>query len=136
MNQYILHGMYHDCDNDYNIMTNFGDDGYDFYIASRHDREDAYEDMVDDLKEEAKRFEIIRIPETLYLVCETERAKWPNLHTDALRKKAVSEWLPTSGYELADAPEIELVHWFYKRGDEKLNNSRYIELWLPIKKVK
>lgn len=136
MNQYILHGMYHDCDNDYNIMTNFGDDGYDFYIASRHDREDAYEDMVDDLKEEAKRFEIIRIPEMLYLICETERAKWPNLHTDALRKKAVSEWLPTSGYELADAPEIELVHWFYKRGDEKLNNSRYIELWLPIKKVK
>lgn len=52
-----------------------------------------------------------------------------------LRKKAVSEWLPSSGYELADAPEISVIHWFYKDRDSELNNSRYIELWLPITKT-
>lgn len=48
--------------------------------------------------------------------------------------KAVSEWLPSSNYELADAPEISVYHWFYKHGDTEINTSRYIELWIPITK--
>ena len=46
--------------------------------------------------------------------------------------KAISEWLPTSGYELRDAPEIGVIHWFWEDGNEKVNHSRYCELWLPI----
>ncbi len=53
-----------------------------------------------------------------------------------LRRKAVSEWLPSSGYELAEAPEISVSHWYYKYGDTELNQSRYIELWIPITKHK
>jgi len=51
-----------------------------------------------------------------------------------LRKEAVSEWLASSEYELAEAPEVCVYHWYYHYGDDKCNNSRYIELWLPIAK--
>ena len=46
----------------------------------------------------------------------------------------MTQWLPSSGYELTEGPEVEIVHWFYKEGDEELNSSRYLELWLPIVK--
>ena len=51
-----------------------------------------------------------------------------------ISRKAVTQWLPSSGYELIDGPEVEVTHWFYKEDDEALNNSRYCELWLPITK--
>lgn len=35
---------------------------------------------------------------------------------------------------MTDAPEISVYHWFYKHGDTVVNNSRYVELWLPIAK--
>ena len=82
----------------------------------------------------AARFEKIVIPAGLYLVCETERTKYPTILYEDLRKKAVSEWLPSSDYELADAPELSISHWYYRYGDEAYNHSRYMELWLPIQK--
>ena len=39
----------------------------------------------------------------------------------------VNEWLPDSGYEIANAPEISVIH--------KFNNDKdncYVELWIPI----
>ena len=42
-----------------------------------------------------------------------------------LETRIVTEWLPTSGYEYANAPEIEL----YLNPDQ--NNAKY-EIWLPI----
>jgi predicted transcriptional regulator YdeE len=53
---------------------------------------------------------------------------------DELRKRAVSEWPPGSGYELRQAPEIGVIHWYWEEGNNRLNNSRYCELWLPIMK--
>ena len=84
--------------------------------------------------EEAKRFEKNVVPEGMYLICETEKTKYPIMLFEDLRRKMVSEWLPSSGYELADAPKISVYHWFHKHGDEEVNNSRYIELWIPIVK--
>ena len=134
-NQYILKGLSRDCDTGYNIMCAFDDDGYDFYIASLLD-EWSTNNLDKALgADEAKRFEKIIVPVGQYLVCETERAKYPTVLYEDLRKKVVSEWLPSSGYELANAPEISVYHWYYKHGDAKINNSRYIELWLPITKV-
>jgi AraC family transcriptional regulator len=46
-----------------------------------------------------------------------------------LQKRIVSEWLPTSGYEYADAPDIEL----YPEGDTSSPDYR-CEAWLPIVK--
>ena len=133
-NQYILKGLSHDCDTGYNIMTGFDDEGYDFYIASMLD-EWSTNNLDKELGEEAKRFERIVVPAGRYLICETERTKYPTMLFEDLRKRAVSEWLPSSGYELADAPEISVYHWYFDRENPQLSDSRYIELWLPMLKV-
>lgn len=133
LHQCILQGMAHDCDTVYEVITNLGDDGYDYYWASYLDpiMLEHFESYLGDF---AKEFEKVTIPAGKYLVCETERCQYPTLLLEALRRKAVTEWLPSSGYELADSPEFDIVHWFYKYGDEQVNSSRYTELWLPIVK--
>lgn len=85
-------------------------------------------------EQEKDRFEKIVIPAGLYLVCVTERERYPVMQIEELRKKAVSEWLPSSGYQLTDAPEVAVLHWFYEEGNDAVNDSRYVELWLPIVK--
>ena len=81
-----------------------------------------------------KEFEKIVVPKQLYVICETERMRYPTNAITELRRKMVSEWLPSSGCQLADAPEIAVTHWYYKNGDESTNQSRFIELWLPVEK--
>lgn len=46
-----------------------------------------------------------------------------------LQKRIVAEWLPTSGYEYANAPDIEV----YSEGDQQAADYRS-EVWLPITK--
>lgn len=46
-----------------------------------------------------------------------------------LQKRVVTEWLPTSGYEYADAPDIEV----YPEGDT-LSQDYKSEIWLPVVK--
>lgn len=134
LNQYILEGLAHDCDTSYTVLTNFSPEGYDFYYCSKL-TEASRRDMVEEIGEEmASRFEHITIPAGQYLVCETERCKYPVDEIDELRRKAVTEWLPSSGYQLTDAPEVNVIHWYWQEGNETLNSSRYCELWLPIVK--
>lgn len=131
--QYILQGMNRDHVNSYQVLTNFGPDGYDFYFAHQLPQW-ALEDFDEDLGEMARNFEHLQIPAGLYVVCETERCKYPTGLISPLRKRMISEWLPASGYELRDAPEIGVIHWFWEEGNEKLNNSKYCEVWLPVVK--
>ena len=115
-------------------MTDFDDDGYNYYIAGIL-TPFGFDDLEKELGEDAKRFEKIILPARKYLICETARTQYPVNLQEELRKQAVNEWLPSSGYELADAPEVAVVHWFYKKGNQTDKNprfSRYIELWLPI----
>lgn len=46
-----------------------------------------------------------------------------------LQKRIITEWLPTSGYEYANAPDIEV----YPEGDPQSKDYR-TEVWLPITK--
>ncbi len=133
LNQYALKGLTRDLDTTYSIMTNFADDGYDYYIAGILNPFGA-DDLEKELGEDARRFEKIVVPGGTYLVCETERAQYPVELTEELRRRMVSEWLPSSDYKLAEAPEIAVNHWFFKREDKTVNSSRYIELWIPIEK--
>lgn len=133
--QYILEGMAREHVITYQVLTNFGPDGYDFYFAQLLPRW-ALEDFDEDLGEMAKSFEHLQIPAGQYLICETERCEFPTAQMDALRQRAVSEWLPSSGYELRDAPELGVIHWFWEEGNQEYNSSRYCELWLPIEKKK
>ena len=83
---------------------------YDFYIAALLSKWET--NHLDEIlgEQEKDRFEKITVPAGLYLVCETERERYPVTQVEELRKKAVSEWLPSSGYELADAPEVAVTN--------------------------
>lgn len=131
--QYILEGMSRQCEDTYQILTNFGPDGYDFYFAYELPKW-ALEDFDEDLGDMANNYEHIPIPAGQYLVCETERCMFPTNLMDDLRRRAVTEWIPSSGYELRNAPELGLIHWPFEEGNEVVNNSHYCEIWLPIQK--
>lgn len=45
-------------------------------------------------------------------------------------ERIFSEWLPTSGYEHADAPELEV----YPRGGNTNDENYRCEVWIPIMK--
>lgn len=49
----------------------------------------------------------------------------------SLQKRIITEWLPTSGYEYADAPDIEV----YTDGDQQ-SPTYQSEIWLPVVKKK
>ncbi len=131
--QYLLDGMSRDFDNTYQVLTNFSPEGYDFYITKKLPAW-VRADLAEDLGEVADSFEHLHIPGGLYMVCQTERTQWPCDLQDELRHQAVSQWLPTSGYALRDAPEISVIHWYWEEGNDARNSSRYCELWLPIEK--
>ncbi len=131
--QYVLEGMCRDHVHTYCILTNFSSEGYDFYFASQLPRW-ALEDFDDDLGEFAKNFEHIHIPAGQYVVVQTEHCKYPTNLVDEVRRQIVSEWLPSSGYQFRNAPEINVINWFFEDGNEELNHSRYVELWIPIEK--
>ena len=133
LEQFVLKGICCEHETSYQVLTNFDPDGYDFYYAYLFPKW-ALEDLQELPKDMAARFENISIPAGLYLVCKTDRCEYPTELQDTLRQRAVSQWLPTSGYELRDAPEIGVIHWFWEEGNEKRNHSRYCELWLPIEK--
>ncbi|HIQ68532.1 MAG TPA: AraC family transcriptional regulator [Candidatus Faecousia excrementigallinarum] len=133
LEQYILEGMCREHETVYQVLTNFDPEGYDFYFAYQFPQW-ALEDMDELPPDITARFENVPVPAGCYLVCETERCQFPTTKMDTLRKKAIGEWLPTSGYALREAPEIGVIHWFWEEGNDKRNNSRYCELWLPIAK--
>lgn len=78
---------------------------------------------------EEMRFETLIIPESLYAVFATEKKKRPVGDYVDIRKKIVTEWLPSSDYLLAKAPEVVILHWRPKGDWDK---ERYIEICLPI----
>lgn len=132
-NQYLLRGLARDCDTFYNVMTDFDDEGYDFYIAAKLNKAKT-EDLASFIGEDAKRYETIPIPEQLYLICETERCEFPTMVFEALRRRMVTELLPAADCELAQAPELCIYHWFTDEENPAVKDTRYAELWLPIRK--
>ncbi|MCH5184299.1 MAG: AraC family transcriptional regulator [Oscillospiraceae bacterium] len=130
--QYILQGLSGNTEMNYDVITNIDDEGYDFYIANQlteYYRDNLHKDGV--LGEEfAAYFENIVIPKGTYAIFETERCSYPTTIFLDLRKRIASEWLPGSGYQLANAPELVVTHWF--RGEKR--DQRYRELWIPVEK--
>ncbi len=66
-----------------------------------------------------------------YLIPAATWAVFPgagtNLAIQELERRVITEWLPTSGYEYADAPDIEV----YLNPDPE--NARF-EVWIPVVK--
>lgn len=117
---------------DYCVVTNFGDDGYDFYIASlltAKTREELYDPSVTGVDfMERMDFESLKISACTYAVFETERTQYPTIPYQDIRTQIVSQWLPSSGFQLADAPEIVRIHW--KQIPSR--QERFIEIWIPV----
>lgn len=88
---------------------------FDYYVAVKSDFP------------ETDGLESYLIPETTWAVFECIGPMPEAMQT--LQKRIVTEWLPTSGWEYADAPDIEV----YFEGDQKALNYRS-EVWMPIMK--
>lgn len=131
--QWLLIGASCDYTIDYCIITNVDDNGCDFYLAYKLDEWTRKEllnpkttgvDFMDKMG-----FETIVIPKTLYAIFETERKKRPMDDYIDVRKKIITDWLPSSDYLLAKAPEVVKMHW---RPRGELEKERYIEICLPV----
>jgi AraC family transcriptional regulator len=135
--QWLLMGASSNYENEYCIVTNIGDDGYDFYIAYEIDewtRKNMFDPKitgVDFMNEMG--FETIVIPKQTYAIFETQKKKNPICDYADIRKKIVTEWLPTQDHVLANGPEIVILHWRVKQKKEWVQH-RYIEICLPIEK--
>ena len=133
--QWLLIGAARDYSTDYFIVTNIDDEGYDFYVAYELDewtREAIFKPTVTGVDFMDKMgFEIITILKQTYAIFETEKKKRPIVDYVDIRKRLVTEWLPTSNYVFANAPEVVAMHWRPKGEWEK---ERYIEICMPIEK--
>lgn len=94
--------------------TTIGND-FDYYIAAASDLPvpEGMEELI--------------IPETTWAIFDCVGAMPDAIQT--LQKRIVTEWLPNSGYEYANAPDIEV----YFEGDMNSPNYRS-EVWLPVVK--
>ena len=133
LRQYALMGLSGDCDTQYTLIRNADAEGYDFCIAvpfGERLSERYYQNVVRTNPEFEELFERFEAPEATYAVFETERGRYPTMEQEELRRKAVSEWLPGSGYQLAAGTEMQIIHWY--GGGSGKRDERYIELWLPV----
>ena len=88
---------------------------FDYYIAVASDNETP-SGMVDAI-----------VPDSKWAIFESVGAL-PDALQD-LQRRIITEWLPSSGYEYANAPDIEV----YSEGNQQSEEYR-CEVWLPIKK--
>lgn len=132
--QWMLKGMANDKMSDYCVLSNFDDDGYDFYISvttDSYERDNLYNSKVTGIDFMDKfNFEEIVIPERTYLIFETEKTKMPISEYFDIRKQIAAEWLSNDKYQIANAPELAVYHWGITGGYA----GRTIEIWIPIEK--
>lgn len=99
------------------VSTCMNGKDFDYYIAAATDKE-IPEEMCEYI-----------VPECTWAIFECVGPMPESLQN--LQKRIVSEWLPTSGYEYADAPDIEV----YFEGNQMAEDYK-CEAWLPITKLK
>ena len=132
--QWLLKGISNDKMSDYCVLSNFDDDGYDFYISvttDAYERNNLYNSEVTGIEFMDKfGFEEIVIPERMYLIFETDKTKMPIPEYFEIRKQIAAEWLSNDEYQIANAPELAVYHWGITGG----YTGRTIEIWIPIEK--
>ncbi len=64
-----------------------------------------------------------------YFIAVSSSKTGTNQSIQELEQRIITEWLPTSGYEYANAPDLEV----YLNPDPK--NAKY-EVWIPVTKKK
>jgi len=71
-------------------------------------------------------FKVVQIPKATWAVFRAEGMKdHENCRIPELFHRAYSEWLPTSGYDKANGPEMEIYY-------ETADGMCYEEVWIPV----
>ena len=100
----------------YGVCYNFKTESFDYMIAVKGERMDVGD------------YEVLEVPELTWVKFEC-RGRLPEAQQNVW-KRIFTEWLPTSGYEHDEGPEIE---WY---SNQDMNSENYLsEIWIPIKKV-
>ncbi len=73
-------------------------------------------------------YKTARIPAATWAVFRSEESNDLGLHIPQLFNRAYSEWLPSSGYDKAIGPDMEV----YYTTD---NGGHFEEVWIPVKKA-
>ena len=97
------------------VSTCMNGQDFDYYIAVVTDKQSPH-GMVEYI-----------VPECTWAIFESIGAMPTAIQE--LQKRIVTEWLPTSGYEYANAPDIEV----YFDGDQQADDYK-CEVWFPITK--
>ena len=125
--RYALQGASFDCTTEYCVVSDVDDEGYNYTVGTIiPDYFNKHPEKT--FGEYGKLLSYEEIPERLYLVAESERGAFYMDNFRELYRQIVTEWLPDSSYEIADAPEVSVIRKF---NDSK--DNCYVELWLPIK---
>lgn len=125
-----LEGMSENRNNLYHVITNISDEGFDFTLATITHKHMSVDTAMELDRNNFNMFSVIDIPSNTYVTVQTDKGIFALKEHMDLRQRLVSEWLPNSGYELTNDPEIVLVHSDYEDCEKS-----YVELWLPIKKI-
>ncbi len=133
--QWLLRGATSDYSTDYCVITNINDAGYDFYIANELNdwtRQNLYNQKITGVDFiDTCGFEEIHIPKQQYVVFETQRSSKPIEEYIHIRQNLVMNWMPSSGCQFADGPELAVLHWRPATDKE----SRFVEIWIPIERI-
>lgn len=129
--RYALQGMAKDCSREYCVIYNTDDTGYDFTIGTVIP-EYFNTHLEKTVGEHSKLLNVVDVESGTYLIARTEKSALSLKEHLELRKRVVAEWFSNLDCELADAPEITLI---YSDNKDKHKNS-YVELWLPINKIR
>ena len=127
--RYAVQGMARDCEREYCVISDVNETGYDLLVGAAIPRY-FREHMEKTVGSYTAVLSHTEIPAQTYVVAETSRSVNFLDEQFNLRRTIVSEWLPSSGYVLADAPEVTVFHWYPK----EQRGSEFAEVWLPIKK--
>jgi AraC family transcriptional regulator len=73
-------------------------------------------------------FQVAQIPKTTWAVFRSEKADYMGVAIPELFTRAYSEWLPSSGYDKALGPDMEI---YYTNADGKF----FEEVCIPVKKA-
>lgn len=92
-------------------------------VSVHHTEEWRYYISVSSTKSDSA-FESYEIPAATWAIFS---GRGPNTSLQDLERRVITEWLPTSGYEYAEIPDIEV----YLKADRE---DAVYEYWLPVKK--
>lgn len=76
---------------------------------------------------DASGYTVVQIPKAAWAVFRSKSVEWAGGELPGLFNQIYTEWLPTSGYNRASGPDMEI---YYGAEDGK----QFAEIWIPVKR--